>query len=145
MDLAKLKDLLDFMNRYQLDELEVEEEGFKAKLRRGGRRTREHAAAEALPSAGPAAPASGVHATAAPDERPAIRSPMVGTFYRSTNPDADPFVEVGDHFEEGKVLCIIEAMKVMNEIKAERSGTIAEILVQNGQPVEFGQPLFRTT
>jgi acetyl-CoA carboxylase biotin carboxyl carrier protein len=75
-------------------------------------------------------------------EAEGINSPMVGTFYRSSSPDSDPFVRVGDRVEEGTVVCILEAMKVMNEIQAETTGEIAEVLIENGEPVEFGQPLF---
>ncbi|MEM7264308.1 MAG: acetyl-CoA carboxylase biotin carboxyl carrier protein, partial [Planctomycetota bacterium] len=82
-------------------------------------------------------------APAAADTAGAVTSPMVGTFYRSPNPDADAFVDIGDRVEEGQVICIIEAMKVMNEVKAEVSGTLEAILVENGESVEFGQPLFR--
>ncbi len=143
MDLAKLKDLVDFMNRHQLDELSVEEAGFKASLRRGGTRARDAAGTAPPAGASAAAAAPATAPAAATDDPHLIPSPMVGTFYRASSPDADPYMEVGDRFEEGQVLCIVEAMKVMNEIKAERSGTIAEILVQNGQAVEYGQPLFR--
>ncbi|TNE88970.1 MAG: acetyl-CoA carboxylase biotin carboxyl carrier protein, partial [Deltaproteobacteria bacterium] len=91
-----------------------------------------------------AAPAPAANAPAADDPNlKTIESPMVGTFYRAPNPDADVFVKVGDSVSPGKVLCIVEAMKLMNEIESEVSGTIVEILVENGQPVQFGQPLFK--
>ena len=91
----------------------------------------------------PAAPAVAAQPVAEPVvEGTTVTSPMVGTFYRSPNPGADPFVTVGDKVQVGQTLCIIEAMKLLNEIEAETSGTIKEILVENGQPVEFGQPLF---
>jgi acetyl-CoA carboxylase biotin carboxyl carrier protein len=98
----------------------------------------------AAPVGGPAHPAEHAPAPAAADDprRIVFKSPMVGTFYRATAPDADPFVEVGDRVGAESTICILEAMKVMNEIKAEMSGEIVEILAQNGEPVEFGQPLF---
>ncbi len=105
-----------------------------------------HGAPVAAPAAAPALPASG--STPAAPEKPAapkgvtINSPMVGTFYRSASPEADPFVRVGMRIEVDRTLCIIEAMKVMNEIKAEIAGEVLDILVENGEPVEFGQPLF---
>ena len=146
MDLARLKEYLELMNRHQLEELEVEENGFRVRLKKKGETIKEMrtvpagnpAAALSVGASGaPAEPAAGV------DEANLIKAPMVGTFYRSANPDADPFVEEGDRIDEGKVLCIIEAMKVMNEVKAERSGTVEEIYLPNGDPVEYGQPLFR--
>ncbi len=145
MDLSKLKDLIDLMNRHQLEEIEVEEEGQRVRLRKqGGRGPETYAAAAPAAAAAPlATPAAQAAAPAA--EQNLIRSPMVDTFYRTPSPDADPFVEVGDQVEEGKVLCIIEAMKVMNEIKAERSGKIEEIFPANGASVEYGMPLFRVS
>ncbi len=126
------------MNRHQLEELEVEENGFRVRLKKRGDVLKEvvtQITAGSTPSL--EKPEELV------DEALLIRSPMVGTFYRSPNPEAEPFVEEGDRAEEGKVLCIIEAMKVMNEVKAERTLTIEEALVRNGEPVEYGQPLFR--
>jgi len=135
-------------------DLEVDdaEKGLRIRLRRGAS---DGVAATptvqvlggAAPAAAPAAaPVAADASAAAPAEdepaSEAINSPMVGTFYRSSSPDADPFVRVGDRVEEGTVVCILEAMKVMNEIQAEKSGEIAEVLVENGEPVEFGQPLF---
>ena len=135
-------------------ELEVDdaEKGLRIRLRRGAS-DGAHATptVQVLGGAAPAAAPAAVPATpdpaspAPPEEAPAaeaINSPMVGTFYRSSSPDADPFIRVGDRVEEGTVVCILEAMKVMNEIQAEKSGEIAEVLVENGEPVEFGQPLF---
>ncbi|MFQ5653605.1 MAG: acetyl-CoA carboxylase biotin carboxyl carrier protein [Planctomycetota bacterium] len=144
MDLSRLKELINLMNRHELEELELEEGEFRVRLRKRGEKAPEMVA---LPVAGGgrglAASSGGAPAEEAVDEANLIRSPMVGTFFRAPSPDADSFVEVGDRIEEGKVLCIIEAMKVMNEIKAERSGTIEEILVSNGEPVEYSQLLFR--
>ena len=151
MDVSRLKELIQLMDRNQLAELEVEEDGFKVRLRKRG----EGAAVQTVgvpaiagvaapgPSAVPAA-AGEPAADAIPEEK-LIRAPMVGTFYRSPSPETDPFIELGDTIEEGQTLCIIEAMKVMNEVKAEQSGTLEAILVENSEPVEFGTPLFRIT
>ncbi len=144
MDLSKLKELIDLMNRHQLEELELEDEHSRVRLRKRGEKIKEVVtvpAAAAAPIA--AAPTPGAETEPVVDEGSVIKSPMVGTFYPAPNPDAEPFVEVGDRFEEGQVLCIIEAMKVMNEIKAEQSGTIEEIYPANAESLEYGQPLFR--
>lgn len=153
IDVKLLKGLVRLMKGGDVTELEVDdaEKGLRIRLRRGA--SDEVASTPtvqvlggAAPAAAPAAPvAAEAPAAAAAEEAPAaeaINSPMVGTFYRSSSPDADPFIRVGDRVEEGTVVCILEAMKVMNEIQAEKSGEIAEVLVENGEPVEFGQPLF---
>jgi len=93
-------------------------------------------------AAPPAAPQAGAEPEAEPEELPRITSPMVGTFYAASSPEAAPFVQVGDHVDEDTVVCVIEAMKVFNEIRAETSGTIETVLVENAEAVEFGQPLF---
>ncbi|MBI3615921.1 MAG: acetyl-CoA carboxylase biotin carboxyl carrier protein [Candidatus Omnitrophica bacterium] len=134
------------MNEHQLVELELEREGMKVRLRKGGPGTEEGTiVVERVPSVrGSASGTAGAPAVEAP-ARPAgleIKSPMVGTFYRAPAPDAPPFVETGQEIEPGQVLCIIEAMKLMNEIKSEVKGRILQIPVENGQPVEFGQILF---
>jgi acetyl-CoA carboxylase biotin carboxyl carrier protein len=150
LDLAELRKLAELMEQKDLFEVEVEEEGKRVHMVRGGPRAaavpmayapapQAHAAAPA-PAAAPAAP--GAAPAPAVSRGLEIPSPMVGTFYRSPGPDAAPFVEVGDRINKSTVVCIVEAMKVMNEIKAEVDGEILEILVQNGEPVEFGQPLF---
>ena len=140
-DIKQVKELIELMEKHGLVEIEVQQEGRKIRLRK-------EPAAQVAPPAQP--PPKDSHVPGPPEE-PArtqspglreIRSPMVGTFYRAPSPDADPFVEVGDSVREGDVLCIIEAMKVMNEIRAECSGIIEEILVENGQPVEYGEVLF---
>jgi len=143
MDLRKLKKLIDLVQESGIAELEITEGEEKVKIVRGGV-VSVVPAAPAQPSA-PAAPA----AAAAPGaEAPAgqeghvVKSPMVGTFYRSPSPDAKVFVEVGQAVKEGETICIIEAMKLMNEIEADASGVVKAILVENGQPVEYGQPLF---
>ncbi|MFN0057988.1 MAG: acetyl-CoA carboxylase biotin carboxyl carrier protein [Planctomycetota bacterium] len=151
MDLSKLKELAELMNRHQLEEVEIESEGERVRLRKPSEKSREifSFGAPGFASVGATSPAASAlaapvsSAPAAIDPAKSILSPMVGTFYRAANPEAEAFVDVGDTIEEGKVLCIIEAMKVMNELRAEKSGVIAQILVESGAPVEFGQPLFR--
>jgi acetyl-CoA carboxylase biotin carboxyl carrier protein len=148
MDIADLERLVKLMAEHDLVEVEIEEEGRTIKLRRGGGYVPVPAAPPALAasaSAAPAAPATA--ANAAPAGPPAgtveIRSPIVGTFYKSASPEAPPFVQVGDRVGPDTVVCIIEAMKVMNEIKAETAGEVVEVLVDNGEAVEFDEPLFR--
>ena len=145
VNLKELKELIALMNEHQLAEIELEREGMKVRLRKAGAETAgQGIIVERIPvgrSGG--MEASGPGPEAAP--KPAgleIKSPMVGTFYRSPAPEAPPFMEVGQEIEIGQVLCIIEAMKLMNEIKAEVKGRIVQILVDNAQPVEFGQVLF---
>ncbi len=141
LDLAELKRLVALMRANDLVEVEMEEEGRRVRVVRGG-----PAAAPVVvahPAAPVAAPAPAAAGKPAKESRGIeIPSPMVGTFYRSPSPDASPYVEVGDRIGKDSPVCIVEAMKVMNEIKAEVEGEILEILVQNGEPVEFGQPLF---
>ncbi|MCB0725618.1 MAG: acetyl-CoA carboxylase biotin carboxyl carrier protein [Ignavibacteriae bacterium] len=155
MDLNYLKKVIKILDNSNLNELEIEEEGLKIRLNKG------HMAVPA---------AQAVHATMPPhlpvhfetpvkteetakEEKPSeeekmpsnvyeVKSPMVGTFYRAPSPDADPFVNVGDSVKQGSVLCIVEAMKLMNEIESEVSGKIVKILVENAQAVEYNQPLF---
>jgi acetyl-CoA carboxylase biotin carboxyl carrier protein len=149
MDLRKLKKLIDLVQESGIAELEITEGEEKVKIVKGGPVSVTPgpaiAAAAAAPASAPrpaaAAPAAGADAEAGQDGR-VIKAPMVGTFYRSASPDAKPFVEVGQAVKEGETVCIIEAMKLMNEIEADASGTIKAILVENGQPVEYGQPLF---
>lgn len=159
MDLKDIKVIVDLMKKNAVSEFEMEEGDFKIKLKRESGKPRkgetvvvQEAApvilpAAAAPVAAPvaAAPAPAAPATAPPPapEGPEVKSPMIGTFYRSPSPDADSFVEVGSVVEPDTVVCIIEAMKVMNEIKAEVKGTIAEVLLEDGKPVEYGQALFR--
>ena len=147
MTIKEIEALGRMMKEYDLSELKVELKDCNVSLRRGDKTVAAPvvvapapvAAAPAAPvAAAPAAPAA--PAAAAPAKT--IDSPLVGTFYRAASPDADAFVNVGDRVTADTVIAIIEAMKVMNEIKAEKSGVIKEILVDNGQPVEFGQPLF---
>ena len=147
MDLRKLKKLIDLVQESGIAELEITEGEEKVKIVKGGVVT----VATAQPAVVAAAPPVGVGAVpvAAPAAEPepgqeghVVKAPMVGTFYRSPSPDAKPFVEVGQAVKEGDTICIIEAMKLMNEIEADASGVVKAILVENGQPVEYGQPLF---
>jgi len=148
-DLAELKRLVTLMKANDLGEVEMEEEGRRVRVVRGGR------VVEAFPmTVAQPGPATIAAAATAPAPTPAassaakesngveIPSPMVGTFYRSPSPDAKAFVEVGQAVKEGEVICIIEAMKLMNEIDSDAAGVVKAILVENGQPVEYGQPLF---
>jgi acetyl-CoA carboxylase biotin carboxyl carrier protein len=146
MDLRKLKTLIDLVSESNISELEITEAEGKVRIVKGG-----PAALMAAPQVGqPAAPvAAATPAAAAPPPaapaepaRKLIKSPMVGTFYRAASPGAKSFAEVGDSVKEGQAVCIIEAMKIMNEIESDVGGRIVEILCENGQAVEFGQPLF---
>ena len=150
VDNKQLKDLMDYLASSNFAEFEMEREGFKLRLvKRAAPVPADPAqpAAEAgapppVPVEQPAVPDAAA-AAAANGDLEAITSPMVGTFYRASAPNADPYVEIGDVVESGQVICIVEAMKLMNEIEADRGGQIAEIPVANGQPVEFGETLFR--
>ncbi|HYB72181.1 MAG TPA: acetyl-CoA carboxylase biotin carboxyl carrier protein [Candidatus Sulfotelmatobacter sp.] len=138
MDLKELRSLLRILREHDLEELEIEEGGRRIRLRR-------RAALAPVPAAAaPLAEAARRPATepAPAPARPAITAPMVGTFYRAPAPGAEPFVKEGDWIEKGTVVCIIEAMKLMNEIESEVRGRVAAILVENGHPVEYGQSLF---
>jgi acetyl-CoA carboxylase biotin carboxyl carrier protein len=147
-DIKEIKAIIDLMKKHDLSVFEIEKEGFRLKLQRGASTSQPTTAAPAA-AGGPAkAAVSGAEpppAAKAIESVPMkeIVSPMVGTFYRAASPDAPAFVEVGKPVTEDTVVCIIEAMKVMNEIKAETSGVIAEVLADNGKPVQFGQALFR--
>ena len=151
MDLNEVKKLIKLMERSEITEIEIFEKGQKIRISKNGSKgTGTHLAAPVVQTASTPVPvAASVPAGAqtvvevVPANILEIRSPMVGTFYRTPSPDAEPYVRVGDSVEPGKVLCIIEAMKLMNEIEAEVAGKIVEILVENGQPVEFDQVLFR--
>jgi acetyl-CoA carboxylase biotin carboxyl carrier protein len=136
MDLDRIEALARLMRENGLAELELEEGGARLALRLAG-------VVAPAPAPAPAAAAS-APAPATPAEAGAlVKAPMVGTFYRSAKPGAPPFVDVGDKVRKGQVLCILEAMKLMNEIESDAEGTVAAILVDNGRPVQFGQPLFR--
>ena len=150
MELKDIKAVIDLMKKNDLSVFEMEKDGFKLKLQKGaGDQT--VFTAPAVAAAAPATAATTENPAPAPAAPPAekagalkdIVSPMVGTFYRASAPDAPPFVDVGKEVTEDTVVCIIEAMKVMNEIKAETKGVIAEIVAEGGKPVQFGQVLFR--
>ena len=155
MDLRKLKKLIDLVQESGIAELEVTEGEERVRIARGGvvnvtplagPAAAPAIAGAAMPAATPAAAGPVVATTAgepvAGQEGHVVKSPMVGTFYRAPAPDAKPFVEVGGVVKEGETICVIEAMKLMNEIECDASGTIKAILVENGQPVEYGQALF---
>ena len=158
MELREIKALLGLMRDFGLSELEIEDKKGKVRLVRAADGAEEHLPAPAAAPRGGAARAAAETATgltglggpisdarpAAPELGPGhryVQSPMVGTFYRAASPDSDPFVEEGDSVRKGQALCIIEAMKMMNEIEAEIGGKLVKILCENGQPVEYGQPL----
>ena len=146
-DIKAIKAIIDLMRKNDLSFFELEKDGFKLKLQKGPNGHAIITAPAALASA-EGAPATGGEAAASGEAvgRSSLKdivSPMVGTFYRSSGPESTPFVEIGKSVNEESVVCIIEAMKVMNEIKAETSGVIAEVVAENGKPVQFGQVLFR--
>jgi acetyl-CoA carboxylase biotin carboxyl carrier protein len=152
MDLRKLKTLIDLVSDSNVSELEITEAEGKVRIVKGQPPVVQAALAPApvalapqAPAAAPALAAAAAPAPAAPAAEPAghtVKSPMVGTFYRSSSPGAKAFVEVGSQVKAGETICIIEAMKILNEIEADQSGTITQILCVNGQAVEYGQPLF---
>lgn len=146
MDLKDIKSIIDLMKKNSIAEFELEKENFKIRLKRG-----QEGAIQVLPE-DYVLPATAHHAAiappapAAPAQAPAgseIKSPMIGTFYRSPSPESAAYVDVGSEVDADTVVCIIEAMKVMNEIKAEARGVITQVCVDNAKPVEFGQPLFK--
>ncbi|BDZ74024.1 MULTISPECIES: acetyl-CoA carboxylase biotin carboxyl carrier protein [Methylophaga] len=149
MDIRKIKKLIDLIQESDVSEIEISEGEESVRISRN-----QHSAAisystpapthYAAPAPAPAAPAAApavAETSSAVNEANAVRSPMVGTFYRSSSPEAAPFVEVGQSVSAGDVICIIEAMKMFNQIEADRSGTVKAILVENGDPVEFDEPL----
>jgi len=142
LDLEQLRELIRLLDESNLTEIEVEHDDDRIRIRR------EPAAAAAAVTAATVTPTVAVSPAAGAtdagdDDASYVTSPFVGTFYRSPSPDQDPFVEVGDDVAPGQVLCIVEAMKLMNEIEAESPGKIVEVLVENGKPVEYGDRLFR--
>ena len=160
MNLDELKQILEMVREHELSELELERDGFKLRVKKESpaaarAETITSYQLEAPPSVSPASPAPVTSPAPLPSpplpepragetevELAVVKSPIVGTFYRAPEPGAKPFVEVGQAVRKGQVLCIIEAMKLMNEIESEASGKIVQILIENGQPVEYGQPLF---
>ncbi len=140
MDLERIEALLELLSAQKVAEFSYEDEAVSISVRLGG----VAAAPAAAPQ--PAAPAPAAPPAAEPAEEPgvvALSSPMPGTFYRASSPDAAPYVALGDAVKKGQVLCIVEAMKMMNEIESEVNGTVVAILVDNAKPVQFGQPLFK--
>lgn len=147
MDIKEIKAIVDLMKRSGLTEFQLEEEGFKLKVCRRSDEVQTYFQPTPAPfpmaPASPQSPASPPDAGSGPAEGPTITSPMVGTFYAAPSPGSPPFVNPGSKVTPETVVCILEAMKVMNEIKAETTGEIVEVLVENGDSVEYGQPLFR--
>ncbi len=149
MNQRELKDLIEFLIEKDITEFELERGDVKVRIRRGGEDPAAAAAGHSVPAAAPAAPSATLPAAAAPAAPAAedaglhsVKSPIVGTYYESPSPGSPPFVKVGDAVEAGQVLCIIEAMKLMNEIESDVAGEVMKKLASNGQPVEYGQALF---
>ena len=149
MDLRKLKTLIDLVSESNVSELEITEAEGKVRIVKGGGAVVQQmsapvmvAAPVSVPAAPATAPASSAPAVAEAPAGHLVKSPMVGTFYRSASPGAKAFVEIGSQVKQGETICIIEAMKILNEIEADKTGTVTQILGENGQAVEYGQPLF---
>lgn len=152
MDLKLIKNILDLISDSDVDEVSIEEGDFKIKVKKTGavEQVTYTQSVAPIPVTAPPAPSQPVtpssdepkQETVSASSGDTLKSPIVGTFYKSPSPDSDPFVKVGDKVSKGQTLCIVEAMKIMNEIEAEFGGTIQEILVNDGQPVEYDQPLF---
>ena len=152
MNIKEIKEMINVMKEHDISEFEMEKDGFKIKLKKGGSVAVSPEAImmppqtvqQVVPAPGGMADHKGAEPAAAHDPTiEVVKSPMVGTFYKAPAPDADPFVTIGQTVKTGDTLCIIEAMKLMNEIKVELAGRVVEILVENGQAVEFDQPLFK--
>ena len=145
-DVKRIRRLVELMNEHELSEVDLKQGDQRIRLRKGGEPVVSgfvpHAPAQAA-AAAPAPAGSSAPAPASDQHLTVVKSPMVGTFYSSPNPESPPFVKVGDHVGATTTVCVIEAMKVFNEIPAEVSGMIVSVLVDNGEPVEFGQPLFK--
>ena len=149
MDIRKIKKLIELLEESDVEELEIHEGDDSVRISRRREQVAGTQYVSHVPAPAPQTPAPAEAPAAAPSEpaKPAapaghtVKSPMVGTFYRAPSPTAQPFVEVGQSVNVGDVICIVEAMKMMNQIEADKAGTITEILVENGQPVEFDQPL----
>jgi len=144
MNLKEVKQLIDLMNENNLGELEIERDGLKIRLKKEGEMIKKE---EIVTAVSPVKPSESTEIKEEQLQKKEgffeLKSPMVGTFYRASSPNAEAFVELGQEIEEDHVVCIIEAMKLMNEIKSEVKGKVVEILVKNGEAVEFDQPLFR--
>ena len=147
MDIRKVKKLIELLESSDIAEIEIKEGEESVRISRGSSSVpapiayQAPAPAAAAPAPGPAAAPAAEPAAASDDN--AVKSPMVGTFYRSPSPSSPPFVEVGKHVKAGDPICIVEAMKMMNQIEADHAGVVEAILVEDGEPVEFGQPLIR--
>lgn len=144
MKIDEIRSLMEMMQKYQVSEVNLQDQSFQLSLKRASEVTPAAVPAATPVQMIPAVSAAPVAPAPVPEEKPQITidSPLVGSFYRAASPDAKPFVQVGDKVNKDSVVCIIEAMKVMNEVKAEKSGIIREILLNNGDAVEFGQPMF---
>ena len=156
MKAKEIQELIDFIAKSGLDEVNIETEEFKIKVRKNSeikQKTKEIIAVTPAAAAAPAAPVTEENGASKPKPEPTvvesskngyleIKSPMIGTFYRSANPDSEPFIAVGDKVAVGQTVCIVEAMKLFNEIESEVAGTVIKILVDNSSPVEYDQPLF---
>lgn len=148
MDLRKLKTLIDLVSESNVSELEITEAEGKVRIVKSEGAVVQQFVAAPMQAAVQAAPVAAAPAVAAQAAAPAaaeghvVKSPMVGTFYRASSPGAKPFVDVGSQIKEGETICIVEAMKILNEIEADKSGTVVRVLGENGQAVEYGQPLF---
>ena len=145
MNLKEIKEMIQLMNENNLNEIELERNGLKIRLVRGQKGITQELIQQAPIEAAASQPQAKTSKEVTQEEKEKytqIKAPMVGTFYKAPGPDAPPFVEVGDTVNVGDIICIIEAMKLMNEIKSEVKGKIKEVFVENGEPIEFGQPLF---
>lgn len=145
MNLKEIKEMINLMNEHDLVELEIEREGLRIRLKKKGTTIQEEIieTKAQIPSVVTPLPSVSQEKTEVPiTGLIQIKAPMVGTFYRAPSPEASPYIEVGSPIEVGQVICVIEAMKLMNEIKSEVKGTIKQVLAENGDPVEFGQALF---
>ena len=143
MELKELKRIISLFEKANITELELEQEGVRVKLKKGNEGRENSVVVQTKPANAAVSPKEEVVESEEEEEHlQTIASPMVGTFYHSPSPDSTPFVEMGDEVGEDDVVCIIEAMKIMNEIKADTRGKIAKVLVENGEPVQFGQALF---
>lgn len=138
MELQDLKELIELLKETDITELQIEKDGTKVRLKRGRLIQLEAQKEEAVP----APKEEPLEKKEEPHRLLTVTAPLVGTFYRAASPDGPPLVEVGDRVKKGQVLCIIEAMKLMNEIESEVDGTLVKVLVENAQPVEYGEPLF---
>ncbi|MCS7214926.1 MAG: acetyl-CoA carboxylase biotin carboxyl carrier protein [Thermodesulfovibrio sp.] len=142
MEINEIKEIISFLKDTDVTELNIEREGFKIRIKRGYIYGPIEITKTVKPIEEAVKPSQIIETQQQEEMLHTVTSPLVGTFYRSSSPDAAPFVEVGTRVEKGQVLCIVEAMKIMNEIESDVSGVVKKILVENGQPVEYGEPLF---